>query len=99
MSQVDEADIRDPSKFSLIIHRVIDTDDFSRYKFKLTCIANSQFRFISTSLTTAEIEALPSQTQKAKFDAAYAKALGNIRSVAYELSQESSYTGQDYFST
>jgi len=99
MTQVDESALQDPSQFTLTVSSVRHTEDYSKYKFKLTCVANNQIRAVGSSLTSDEIAALPLQTDKARLDASYAKILNTLRTIAYELSQESSYIGQNYYTT
>ena len=99
MSQVAESALQDSAQYGLTVAYVRHTDRYSRYKFKLTCVANNQERLVMSTLSTDEIAELSSQTEKVKLDAAYAKALDNLRTIAHELAQESSHIGQNYFTT
>ena len=98
-TQVSDADLKDNSKFSIKILNYNVMPDSTRVKFTIQSKITGQSSYITSRLSSDEIEALSSQSQQDIIKAAFSKKKDNVKTVAKELEGRSRFLGQEYFGT
>ena len=95
--QISDQDIRDNSKFSIKVIRYDAMPNYTRVKFSIESKTSGQSSYLSSTVTSEEIQELTEQTQKNIIKAAYIKVKESIKTMAKELEGRCVYLGKEYF--